>query len=212
MDTLIYERRKIYDGILRFLHAWNGLAIIGLLLTAWVSELFEKGPGEKTIWLLHITLGYGLIFGLAARIVWGILGPHHARLRRLWHPNTWWQALRYFKFPGKNHGFGHDPLASAAYITVYSVILGMGVTGLFLAAIEHGEGPLAAIFYDRVWLKHLFKEPHEVGSYLLVSFIVLHLTALLWHEWKDRVPVAQSMVSGYQYRLKIETEKDKNET
>lgn len=204
MDTVIYsyERRKIYDVILRFLHAWNGLAITGLLLTAWISELFEKGPGEKTIWLLHIFLGYALICGFFFRLLWGIFGPRYARFSELWHPGVWWQAIRHFQLTSKKDSerFGHHPLASAAYISVFLITLGMSLTGLLLAAIEHERGPLASWFFDRVWLKHLFKEPHEVGAYLLLGFIVTHIAALIWHEWRNKVPVAQSMVTGYQYR------------
>jgi cytochrome b len=50
-------------------------------------------------------------------------------------------------------------------------------------------------------LKHTFKEPHEFIYNLLIVFVVVHIAALIWHEIKDRIPLAQAMVSGYQYQL-----------
>lgn len=205
METHQFEVRKVFDPILRFLHAWNALAIVCLIGTAWASEIFEKGPGEKTIWILHILIGYALIFGVSFRVVWGLVGPEHARLKQMWHPKFWITKFRNLRLKYKSHttsikSFGHDPIASLAYIAVYLVVIGMIVSGLMLAAIEHGMGPFAERFFDQVNLKHTFKEPHEIGSLFLIGFIVLHIGAIIWHERRDKTPIAQSMISGYQYR------------
>jgi cytochrome b len=34
-----------------------------------------------------------------------------------------------------------------------------------------------------------------------MAFVVVHIAALIWHESKDKTPLAQSMVSGYQYEI-----------
>jgi cytochrome b len=52
------------------------------------------------------------------------------------------------------------------------------------------------------WMKELFEEPHELIFYLLMGFVVIHITALIWHEYKDKTPLAQAMVTGYQYEVK----------
>lgn len=207
METLTYERRKIYDGMLRLIHAWNGIAILFMILTVLLSELFEHGPGENTLWLIHIYVGYALVTGLVARLVWGFAGPAHARFSDMWHPKNWWQALRSFNLRSMPR-FGHDTLASAAYLAIYAVLLMMAATGLSLAAIEHSTGPLTPWLADSIWLKGLFKEPHEFGYNVIIAFVVMHIAALIWHEWKDRTPTAQSMVSGYQYRIQPAEEKN----
>jgi cytochrome b len=51
------------------------------------------------------------------------------------------------------------------------------------------------------WLKEVFEEPHELIYYLLMSFVVVHIAALIWHEHKDKTPLAQAMVTGYQYEV-----------
>ena len=51
------------------------------------------------------------------------------------------------------------------------------------------------------WLEDVFEEPHEIIYYLLMGFVVVHIAALIWHEVKDKTPLAQSMVTGYQYEI-----------
>jgi len=199
METLTYRRHKVYDPVLRLIHAWNGLVILFLMATVWLSELFEKGVGEDTLWQVHIYLGYALVLGIVARLAWGIAGPQHARFSDMWHPAAWWNAVRHFNLQATPR-FGHNQLASGIYLLVYTLLAVMAVTGLGLAAIEHSMGPFNSWFGDMVWLKELFEEPHEVIYSILMGFVVVHIAALIWHERKDRAPLAQAMVSGYQYQ------------
>lgn len=199
MDTITFQRKKVYDGVLRLLHAWNGLAILLLLITGLMHEPIRDLIGRQGLWQLHIYVGYGLIAGLILRAAWGVVGPEHARWRGFWHPKEWIEAVRSLRlFP--KWGFGHHPLASATYLALYASLGIMSVTGLVLAAIEQGMGPLASSLFDTAdpW-KDLFEEPHEALAFAILGFVGLHMGALILHEWIDRRPVAQSMVSGYQY-------------
>ncbi|HOY70870.1 MAG TPA: cytochrome b/b6 domain-containing protein [Methylotenera sp.] len=200
MQTVTYHRQKVYDPVLRVIHLWNGLAIVFLMVTIWLSELFEKGVGEETLWHVHIYVGYALVVGIVSRLVWGVVGPKHARLSDMWHPAVWWNAVRHFNLQAKPR-FGHNTLASGAYIAVYLMLVVMAVTGLGLAAVEHGMGPFNTWFGDAPWLKDLFEEPHELIYYALMGFVLVHIAALIWHENKDKTPLAQSMVTGYQYEV-----------
>lgn len=201
METITYQRQKVYDPALRLIHLWNGLAILFLMTTVWLSDLFEKGVGEKTLWQLHIYIGYALVVGIIARLVWGVVGPRHARLSDMWHPIVWWNAVCNFNLHAKPR-FGHNTLAGAAYLLVYLLLITMAITGLGLAAVEQSMGPFNTWLGDMPWLKELFEEPHELIFYLLMGFVVIHITALIWHEYKDKTPLAQAMVTGYQYEVK----------
>lgn len=204
METITYHRKKVYDPALRLIHLWNGLAIIFLMATIWLSDLFEKGVGEDTLWQLHIFIGYALIVGIVARLAWGLIGPQHARFSDMWHPVAWWDAVRKFNLQAKPR-FGHNTLASGAYLMVYLLLAVMAVTGLGLAAVEHSMGPLNHWLGDMAWLKEQFEEPHELIYYLLMGFVVVHIAALIWHEHKDKTPLAQAMVTGYQYEIEPES-------
>jgi cytochrome b len=204
METLTYRRQKVYDPALRLIHLWNGLAILFLMVTIWLSDLFEKGVGEDTLWQLHIYIGYALVLGIVARLTWGIIGPNHARFSDMWHPAAWWDAIRNFNFQAKPR-FGHNTLASGAYLLVYLLLVVMAFTGLGLAAVEHSMGPLNAWIGDMPWLKEVFEEPHELIYNLLIGFVLIHIAALIWHEHKDKTPLAQAMVTGYQYEVDTTT-------
>ena len=201
METITYQRQKIYDPTLRILHLWNGLAIIFLMVTIWLSNLFSPGAGENALWQLHIYIGYALVVGIVARIAWGMVGPSHARFADMWHPLAWWNAASKLNLR-VDVRFGHHILASAAYLMVYLLLITIAISGLGLAAIEHSTGPLNAWLGDMVWLKVYFKKPHELTYYGLLSFILIHIAALIWHEIMDKTPIAQSMVTGYQYKIK----------
>jgi Ni/Fe-hydrogenase 1 B-type cytochrome subunit len=118
----------------------------------------------------------------------------------MWHPAVWWDAVRNFNLQVKPR-FGHNALASGAYLLVYVLLIIMAVTGLGLAAVEHSMGPLTVWISDMPWLKEVFEEPHEIIYYFLMGFVVIHIAALIWHEHKDKTPLAQAMVTGYQYEI-----------
>lgn len=204
MSAVSYRRHKTYDPLLRLVHAWNACAILMLGVTVWLSGLFEFGPARKTLWQFHVYLGYALVVGLAARLAWGLAGPTHARFSDLWHPAAWRDAILRRASPPPR--LGHDALASAAYLAVYGLLLLMAGTGLSLAAVEQGMGPFAPWLTDMSWLKSTLKPPHELAYDALMAFAVVHVGALVWHESRHQTPLAQSMVSGFQYRVTEEKE------
>jgi len=191
------QARRVYDPLLRLLHWAIALSIVALIVTSQLADWFEHGPYEKTLWNLHIVIGYTLTAGLLTRLLWGLVGPLSARWRDLWHPAVWKESLRTLRLPA-THRAGHDPLASLAYLFAYGVMALMVVTGLGLAASEFQTGPLAGWLGDAAWLEDVLKEPPEFGFSLLLGFIGLHLAALVFHQWRGE-RVAQSMVTGKQY-------------
>jgi Ni/Fe-hydrogenase 1 B-type cytochrome subunit len=205
-ETLSLERRRVYDPFIRLLHWWNALAIVMLAASSQIAEWMEDGPYGDAGWQVHVVFGYALALGLGLRVVWGLVGPASARWSDMWHPAAWREALRARRL-AHGRGFGHDPLASAAYLGAFALMALMVVTGLGLAAAEFGAGPLAGWEKPLHDLRHTIKEPHEVGFYLILGFIVVHIAALIFHERRG-VPLAQGMVSGYQYRELAEREQD----
>ena len=200
MSLASHERIAVFDGLLRLIHAWNALAILALVATGLIADEYEHSATGADLWRLHIQFGYALIGGISARLFWGLVGPSSARWSDLWHPQAWLAVLRALPrvaLPQPRRG--HDTLASGVFIALYLVLFGMALTGLALAAIEHNMGPLTPWLGDSVWLKHLFKEPHEFMYGLVAGFIGLHLAALLWHQVFGKAPVAQAMLTGHQY-------------
>lgn len=204
MTGQVLIREKVYDPILRTLHAWNGLAILLLVISSLVAEWLAYTPEAAALWRFHVWTGYALLLGLVGRLAWGLNGPGHARLSGLWRWHEWLAALRARKLFIEPAGFGHHPLASAAYLGFYAMALVMVATGLALAAVEQGRGPLVLWLGHDVTVKHLFKSPHDVLEEFVWGFVILHIAALILHESRHGAPMAQAMVSGYQYRKEEE--------
>ena len=57
MQSISYHRVKIYDPVLRLIHAWNALALLMLMVTAWTSALFEPGAHVQGLYFVSLHLG-----------------------------------------------------------------------------------------------------------------------------------------------------------
>lgn len=197
MEQSKTQIRRVYDPLLRLLHAAIALSVIALIVTSQLAEWFEHGPYEDALWNLHILSGYVLTAALLARLLWALVGPASARWRDLWHPAVWKSSLTSLRLPDA-HRVGHDPLASLAYLFAYGVMALMVVTGLGLAASEFQAGPLAGWLGNASWLEDVLEDPHEAGFVLMLGFIGLHMAALVFHQMRGE-RVAQSMLTGKQY-------------
>jgi cytochrome b len=183
----------------RLIHAGIGAAVIALIALAWVSKNIEPGAAKLPLIYAHIILGYCLVVGLIARMVWGFIGPKHARFSGLWHLPAWISLAR-GSTPVRADAFGHDPFASIAYIILYACLGVSIVTGLLIAGIKRDMGPLAPFLFDNFSLYELSMAIHETVLYVVTGFSIVHILGMIKHESKHGYPVVQAMVSGYQYR------------
>lgn len=204
MEVQVLSRARVYDPLLRIIHAWNALLVVLLLASSQLAAWLEFSWEVAALWRLHLWCGYLLFLGLVARLVWGIVGPPHARLSDLWRPAVWLEAVRKRRFFSPPQAMGHHPMASLAYVMFYGMAWCMAVTGLALAAIDQGVGPLydalGYAFESKAW----FRTPHDWLEEFLLAFVIVHLAALILHERRHGIPIAQAMVSGYQYRKENE--------
>jgi cytochrome b len=204
MEFLRLRRERVYDPVLRLLHAWNALLVVLLLLSSQVAKQLVFDGEAAALWRIHLWLGYLLFIGLVARFAWGVVGPDHARWAALWQPAAWLDALRQRSFFSVPSGIGHHPQASLIYLIFYGVVWAMAITGLALAAIDQGLGPLYEALGHDYQHKSLFSTPHDWLEELVLAFVAVHLIALVLHERRHGIPLAQGMVSGYQYRKENE--------
>lgn len=207
-EVVAYKRARVYDPLLRLLHWTISLSILVLISTICIQKLhlFEPGMQRATIWASHVYAGYVLATSVALRVIWGLVGPQMARFSNMWHFTLWINALKVLIKekrliqPEEAKAFGHDPLASVVYLVIYLILIGMSISGLLLAGMAQDMGPFSASAPANYPLEKMIEELHETGFKVILIFIVAHIAALIWHEKRDKLPVAQSMISGYQYR------------
>lgn len=204
MEVMKFSRTLLYDPVLRVLHAWNGFFIVALLLTSAAADVLGLDGSVAGLWRLHVWLGYGLLLGVVGRMVWGVVGPARARWSVLWQLRQLMGDLRHKRVVELGGGDRPPPLAALFYLVSYGVLLLSVMTGLALVAIEFDSGPLRVVLGLAFTWGDAVKVAHELGEKWFYLFLLVHFAAMIWHERRDGVPVAQGMISGYHYRREDE--------
>jgi cytochrome b len=179
---------KVWDIFVRFSHWAVALGFFVAYLT------------EDDLVTLHVWAGY-LVGGLVVlRLLWGIVGPKHARFgdfivgpRRVL---AYLMKLASFRAP---RHLGHSPAGGAMAIALWLGMLAIVWSGLELYAVEEGRGPLAALSAspvvsgegDSVW-----EEIHEFLSDIVVYLVVLHIVGVLLASLAHRENLVRAMLDG----------------
>jgi cytochrome b len=106
---------------------------------------------EDEVLSLHVWAGYVVGVFVAMRVLWGIIGPKHARFSDfLYGPHKILSYLRdLIAFKAERH-LGHSPAGGAMAIALWIGLLAVVWSGLELYAAEEGAGPLAALRAEAV--------------------------------------------------------------
>ena len=164
--------RRTVDAFTRTLHALLALSFSGAYVTA-ESEIFRE---------VHVSLGYTLGGLLLARVIWGVLGPRHARLSALWGKlrglGDWLQGLR----------AGH-----ASWSQAQNLYMAVSV-GLVLLAIA----PVVVSGYVtyQEWTGDWMEEVHEFFGNFMLMAVLAHIGGVLALSVMRRRNLATPMLTG----------------
>ena len=181
------ETVRIWDPLLRLFH-W-ALAIC--VTAAW--GLGEFGPDVMT---LHFWFGYAVLGLLGFRLLWGFVGPEHARFRHFFYgPLSIFRYLRGMFSRGPSYWPGHNPVGGVFVFVLLAVIGAQAATGLFSDPEDYiNVGPLAGYVSSDNARSAL--SLHATLGWAVAGLVALHLAAIAFYaRWKGE-NLVRPMITG----------------
>jgi cytochrome b len=181
------DKRLVWDLPLRAFHWLLVLSILGLYLTGKAG--FEWMP-------YHFYLGYTVIGLLLFRIIWGFIGPKHARFGGfLPGPGKLFGYLGKILKADSTPSIGHNP-AGAVMVVVILVLVGLqAFSGLFTTDDIAWAGPYNPAVSTALASK--LTSLHHINFNILATVIWLHIAAILFYRFYKKQDLVTPMVNGY---------------
>ncbi|HVL01243.1 MAG TPA: cytochrome b/b6 domain-containing protein [Dongiaceae bacterium] len=171
---------KVWDLPLRLFHWTLAIAVAG----AYISENFNAMD-----W--HQYFGLTIAGLLGFRVIWGLLGSHHARFSSFL-PSP--RKLRAY-LTGQWQGEGHNPLGALAVWALLLVVAAQLVTGLLGNDDSSFSGPLAELIgKDR---SDSLTALHRNLGWALLGLIGLHVAAVIFYLVVRRHDLLTPMITGW---------------
>ncbi|WIW43471.1 cytochrome b/b6 domain-containing protein [Bradyrhizobium sp. 62B] len=163
---------KVWDPFVRVFH-WS---LAGLFLLAYATgDEIEK---------VHIAAGYAIAGLLALRIVWGFVGPHHARFSDFVRsPRAVLTYLRDVALLRAPRYLGHNPAGGMMVVALIVTLLGTCTTGYMMTT---------GSFWGAKWVE----EVHETFAHITIGLVVVHVLGVLVASFEHRESLVTAMITG----------------
>jgi cytochrome b len=175
-------RIRVWDLPTRLFHWLVAAGVVVLWFTG-------RAGGDAMHW--HAWTGYVVGTLLLFRLAWGFTGGYWSRFTSF-RPSVR-DAARYLR-SGPSWGPGHNPLGAWSIYAMLALLLVQVVTGLGSETKEDFAGPWAGRLANAT--VHALTGYHKnIGQWILIGLVVLHLTAVAWHEARGH-RIVGAMVHG----------------
>jgi cytochrome b len=183
-DSVPDRTVRVWDPFVRVFH-WSQAALIAV---AWLTE-----DGPKT---LHQTAGYIIAGMLALRVVWGFVGPRHARFSDFVRgPSTVLGYMRAMVAGREPRYLGHNPAGGAMVVALLLTVAGTAMTGWLQTT-------------DAFWGSSVMEEIHETLASLILVLVAAHLAGVTLASMRHDENLARSMVDGRKRPLDTDATSD----
>ena len=178
------SRIYVWDPFVRLFH-WT---LVGAFSVAYLTE--------DDLLAVHVWAGYVVGGLIVARIIWGFVGPTHARFSDfIYAPVTTLAYLRdLVRFRAERH-LGHSPGGGAMVVLLLLFLTATVVTGLVVYGGEQQAGPLAGMFTKDTG--EAVEEAHELLANITLALVFAHIAAVVLASFVHRENLVRSMVTGY---------------
>lgn len=180
------DQVRVWDPLVRIFH-W---ALVAAFATAFIVEDDLLG--------VHVWAGYLVLGLIAVRLVWGFVGPRHARFTDFVRGPG--QVLGYLReslrLAAPRH-LGHNPLGGAMVVALLLLVGLTGLSGMALYGAQELSGPLAGLMSGTPpAVGEALEETHEVLANLTLVFIAAHVAGVLFSSFAHRENLILAMLTG----------------
>ena len=191
------EWLDVWDPFVRVSH-W---IVVAAFLTAYLTG------GEPR--LVHTLAGYTLAGYVVLRLVWGLVGPPHARFASFVRSPG--RAARYLVdlLRGRaGRHVGHSPAGGVMIVLLLLALAATTGAGMTLYALHDGAGPLAGIVASAPSLPEgaedprveFWEETHEILANLTLLLVLLHTAGVAAASIAHRENLVRAMITGRKRR------------
>jgi cytochrome b len=190
----------VWDMPTRIFH-WFLVIIIATTLIASLTESHLD---------THVVMGYAAVGLILFRILWGFSGKRFARFSNFLKGfrEVKLYVKRLIAFETQEH-YGHNPLVGWMVVCMIAVIFLIALSGTVIYSGEENKGILAELFsFSTAQYAHRL---HIFLAYTLISLLVVHLFAALFHQFYLKEKIITTMLTGKQVHNGIIREHDLHE-
>lgn len=163
---------KVWDLFVRVFH-WSLVAFFAIAFLT----------GDEIEWL-HLWAGYAIAGLVALRIVWGFVGPHHARFSSFVKgPRAVLAFLKRSMHLEAPRYFGHNPAGGAMVVALLTLLAALCATGF-------------AMTTDAYWGSKTLEEIHEVLANTALVLVALHVGGVVLASMEHGENLVKAMVTG----------------
>ncbi len=180
------EKRLVWDLPLRLFHWLLVLSMIG----SWVTA--ELGFDWMQI---HFYFGYATIGMLVFRVIWGFVGPRHARFAEfLTGPSGVWRYARTLAAGTMIHTAGHNPLGAISVIVMLVLVAFQVSTGLFASDDIVWSGPYYGAVSEAT--ADRLTSLHHLNFNIILVAVSLHIMAVAFYFLVKKQNLVAAMLHG----------------
>lgn len=181
-----HDTIAVWDPLVRLFH-WS-----------LVASFFIAYLSEDNFMDLHAWAGYVATGLIAFRVLWGFIGPKHARFSDFVAGPR--RAFAYVKdvLTGDAPRYvGHNPAGGFMILLLLMGVALAGATGIAVYGIDESSGPLAflAIFVPE-FVGNALEELHELLANAVLGLVFIHILGVAVGSHLHRENLVQAMVTG----------------
>lgn len=189
----------VWDLLVRLFHWTLVVAFCAAYFTQ--GELFEGLQDRmdgKWLQIVHVWAGYTIAGLLLFRLIWGFVGPRHARFGDFVHrPRVVLAYAKNVLMLRAPRYLGHNPAGGAMIVVLLLSLTVTVAAGLALYGADKGLGPLAGLLADASDSSiHTLQETHELFANFTLLLVAGHLVGVVWESLLHRENLARAMITG----------------